>query len=95
MEDKHLFMDKVNLFLLGAGIGCIIGACLMANHYKGGLDMAEKKLEAYDQYYTYTETLLDSLDGTRELDLMDTDLATDWGANYLNAKSIVDSLNSK
>lgn len=54
-----------------------------------------KKLKAYEQYYKCTETLLDSLDGTHNLDLMDTDLATDYGANYLNAKSKVDILEDK
>lgn len=42
-----------------------------------------------------TETLLDSLDGTHNLDLMDTDLETDYGVNYLNAKNVVDSLTSQ
>ncbi len=56
---------------------------------------AEKKIEAYERYYTCVETLLDSLDGTHNLDLMDTDLATDYGADYLDAKSKVDNLIDK
>lgn len=56
---------------------------------------AEKKIEAYERYYTCVETLLDSLDGTHNLDLMDTDLATDYGADYLNAKSKVDELTAE
>lgn len=95
MENKHSFMDQINLFLIGAVIGSIIGACLMANHYNGNSQKVQAKLEAYDEYYRSTETLLDSLDGTRNLDLMDTDLCTDYGTDYLNAKSVVDSLNSK
>lgn len=54
-----------------------------------------KKVKAYERYYKCTETLLDSLDGTRNLDLMDTDLETDYGVDYLNAKSAVDMLEVK
>ena len=95
MNNKHLFIDQINLFLIGAVIGCVIGACFATNYHNGGTSETEKKLEAYDEYYRSTETLLDSLDGTRNLDLMDTDLATDYGADYLHAKSIVDSLNNR
>ena len=93
MEDKkQSFMDQLNLFFIGAVIGAIIGACFGMNVYKGKSIKAEKKLKAYEEYYKYTETLLDSLDGTRNLDLMDTDLETDYGANYLDAKYKVDEL---
>ena len=93
MEDKkHSFMDQLNLFFVGAVIGAIIGACFSINFYKGKSIKAEKKVKAYEEYYKYTETLLDSLDGTRNLDLMDTDLETDYGANYLDAKSKIDEL---
>lgn len=92
MEDKHSFMDKLNLFLLGIVVGCVVGSCFMANYCNNGV---QAKIEAYEEYYRSTETLLDSLDGTRGLDLMDTDLATDYGADYLHAKSIVDSLNNR
>ena len=96
MEDKkHSFMDQLNLFFVGAVIGAIIGSCFSINAYKGKNNKAENKLKAYEQYYKCTETLLDSLDGTRNLDLMDTDLKTDYGANYLNAKSKVDMLEAK
>lgn len=96
MEDKkQSFMDQLNLFLVGAVIGAIIGACFGMNVYKGKSIKAEKKLKAYEEYYKCTETLLDSLDGTRNLDLMDTDLETDYGADYLNAKSTVDMLEVK
>lgn len=94
-NETHSFMDNLNLFLVGTVVGCIIGACFMSNYHTGNSRTAEKKLEAYDRYYNSVETLLDSLDGTRGLDLMDTDLATDYGADYLNAKSVVDSLNNK
>ena len=93
MEDrKHSFMDQLNLFFIGAVIGTIIGACFGMNVYKGKSIKAEKKVKAYEEYYKCTETLLDSLDGTRNLDLMDTDLETDYGVDYLNAKSKVDEL---
>lgn len=88
----HGFMDNLNLLLIGAIIGCIIGACFMSNYHTGKGKKEEKKIEAYERYYTCVETLLDSLDGTRNLDLMDTDLETDYGADYLEAKSKVDEL---
>lgn len=96
MEDKkHSFMDQLNLFFVGAVIGGIISACFSINVVKGSINKAEKKLKAYEQYYKCTETLLDSLDGTHDLDLMDTDLETDYGADYLDAKSKVDELIAK
>lgn len=96
MEDKkQSFMDQLNLFFVGAVIGAIIGACFGMNVYKDKSIKAEKNVKAYEEYYKCTETLLDSLDGTRNLDLMDTDLETDYGANYLDAKSKVDELIEK
>lgn len=96
MEDKkHSFMDQLNLLLVGVVIGGIIGACFMSNYHTGKGKKAEKKIEAYERYYTCVETLLDSLDGTRNLDLMDTDLETDYGVDYLEAKSKVDELITK
>ena len=96
MEDKkHSFMDQLNLFFVGAVIGAIIGSCFSINAYKGKSNKAENKLKAYEQYYKCTETLLDSLDGTHDLDLMDTDLETDYGVDYLEAKSKVDELITK
>lgn len=93
MEDKkHSFMNKLNLFFIGAVIGTIIGACFSANAYKGKSNKAEKKVKAYEEYYKCTETLLDSLEETHNLDLMDTDLETDYGVDYLEAKSKVDEL---
>ena len=91
----HGFMDQLNLFFIGAVIGTIIGACFSVNVYKGKSNKAEEKVKAYEEYYKCTETLLDSLDGTRGLDLMDTDLETDYGADYLEAKSKVDELIAK
>mgnify|MGYP003606719175 FL=1 len=91
----HGFMDNLNLLLVGAVLGCFVGACFASNYHTGKSKKAEKKIEAYERYYTCVETLLDSLDGTHNLDLMDTDLATDYGADYLNAKSKVDMLEAK
>nr|DAV23895.1 MAG TPA: YtxH-like protein [Bacteriophage sp.] len=96
MEDKmHFFMDHLNLFLVGLVVGGFVGACFGINAVKDSNNRAEKKLKAYEQYYNCTETLLDSLDGTHDLDLMDTDLETDYGADYLEAKSKVDELIAK
>lgn len=96
MEDKkHSFMDQLNLLIVGVVIGGIIGACFSVNVYKGKSNKAEEKVKAYEEYYKCTETLLDSLDGTRGLNLMDTDLETDYGADYLEAKSKVDELIAK
>lgn len=92
---KHSFMDQLNLFFIGTVIGVIVGACFGINAVKGSNNRAEKKVKAYEEYYKCTETLLDSLDGTHNLDLMDTDLETDYGADYLEAKSKVDELNEK
>lgn len=88
----HGFIDQLNLFFIGAVIGAIIGACFSINVYKGKSNKAEEKVKAYEEYYKCTETLLDSLDVTHDLDLMDTDLETDYGADYLEAKSKVDEL---
>lgn len=88
----HGFMDNLNLLLVGAVLGCFVGACFMSNYHTGKGKNAEKKIKAYEQYYKCTETLLDSLDGTHNLDLMDTDLETDYGVDYLEAKSKVDEL---
>ena len=88
----HGFMGQLNLFFIGAVIGVIVGACFGINAVKGSNNRAEKKVKAYEEYYKCTETLLDSLDGTHNLDLMDTDLETDYGADYLEAKSKVDEL---
>lgn len=92
MEKNSSFMENLNLFLVGAVIGGIIVACFAANVHKSTEKQQSKIIEAYEQYYLNTETLLDSLDGTHNLDLMDTDLCSGYGANYLHAKSIIDSL---
>ena len=91
----HGFMDRLNLFFIGVVIGTIIGACFSVNVYKGKSNKANEKVKAYEEYYKCTETLLDSLDGTHDLDLMDTDLETDYGVDYLEAKSKVDELITK
>ena len=91
----HGFMDNLNLLLVGAVLGCFVGACFASNYHTGKSKKAEKKIEVYERYYTCVETLLDSLDGTHNLDLMDTDLATDYGSDYLEAKSKVDELTAE
>ena len=34
-DDKHSFMDQLNLFLVGLVVGAFIGACFSANVVKG------------------------------------------------------------
>lgn len=94
-NETNSFMDNINLLLVGAVLGCFVGACFASNYHTSNSKKAEKKLEAYEKYYKCTETLLDSLDGTHNLDLMDTDLATDYGTDYLDAKNAVDMLSTK
>lgn len=88
-EESH-FGEDVNMFCIGAFVGMVVAACFIINYYNGSNKKQGKIIQAYEQYYKTTETLLDSLDSN--LDLMDTDLCTDYGANYLNAKCKVDSL---
>lgn len=92
MEEKKSFMDHLNMFLIGTVIGAIVLACLCVNHYESEAAHDRVIIDAYEKYYYNTEVLLDSLDGTHNLDLMDTDLCSDYGANYLHAKNVVDSL---
>ena len=91
-EESH-FGEDVNMFCIGAFIGIIVAACFIINYYNGSNKTQGKIIQAYEQYYKNTETLLDSLDNN--LDLMDTDLCTDYGTNYLNAKQTVDSLTNR
>lgn len=93
-EESH-FGEDVNMFCIGAFIGMIVTACFVINYYNGSNKTQGKIIQAYEQYYKNTETLLDSLDGTHDLDLMDTDLETDYGVDYLDAKSKVDELIAK
>lgn len=88
-EESH-FGEDVNMFCIGAFVGIVVAACFIINYYNGSNKKQGKIIQAYEQYYNTTETLLDSLDSN--FDLMDTDLCTDYGANYLDAKCKVDSL---
>lgn len=89
---KESFMENLNLFLCGAVLGAIIVLCFCVNHYENNDKKQKETIRAYEKYYKYTETMLDSIDGEHNLDLMDTDLCTDYGEDYLQAKSVVDSL---
>lgn len=91
-EESH-FGEDANMFCIGAFIGIIVAACFIINYYNGSNKKQSKIIQAYEQYYKNTETLLDSLDNN--LNLMDTDLNTDYGVDYLNAKCTVDSLTNK
>lgn len=90
-EESH-FGEDVNMFCIGAFVGIVIDACFIINYYNGSNKEQGKIIQAYEQYYKNTETLLDSLDETHNLNLMDTDLCADYGVDYLNAKCKVDSL---
>lgn len=89
------FFEDVNMFAIGLFIGCFVTSAFIANYYKGKTKSQVKIIEAYKQYYNKVETMLDSIDENRGLDLMDTDLCSDYGVNYLKAKGIVDSLTMK
>ena len=89
------FFEDMNMFTIGIFIGCFVTSAFIANYYKGKTKSQVKIIEAYEQYYNKVETMLDSIDENRGLDLMDTDLCSDYGSNYLSAKSIVDSLTMK
>lgn len=93
-EESH-FGEDANMFCIGTFIGMVVAACFIINYYNGSNKKQGKIIQAYEQYYNNTETLLDSLDSTHNLNLMDTDLCTDYGADYLNAKQTIDSLTNK
>ena len=93
-KESH-FGEDANMFCIGAFICIIVAACFIINYYNGSNKTQGKIIQAYEQYYKNTETLLDSLDCTHNLNLMDTDLCADYGTDYLNAKNTVDSLTNK
>lgn len=93
MEDKKTSkLEQLNLLFIGVIMGAVCmglfaSHCLIKDQAK-----QNKIIEAYEKYYNSTETLLDSLDGIHNLNLMDTDLCSDYGAEYLHNKNVVDSL---
>ena len=93
-KESH-FGEDANMFCIGAFIGIIIAACFIINYYNGSNKKQDKIIQAYEKNKKNTETLLDSLDGTYNLNIMDTDLCTEYGTNYKNAKCKVDSLTNK
>lgn len=94
-KGKSNFGEDANMFCIGAFIGIIVTACFIINYYNGSNKTQGKIIQAYEQYYKNTETLLDSLDSKHNLNLMGTDLFTDYVADYINAKNAVDSLTNK
>ena len=46
-DNKHSFMDQLNLFFVGAVIGAIISACFSVNVYKGKSNKAEEKVKLH------------------------------------------------
>lgn len=92
---KPKFFEDMNMFAIGLFIGCFVTSAFIVNYYKGKSNSQAKIIEAYEWYYNKVETMLDSIDENRGLNLMDTDLCSDYGVNYLNAKGVVDSLTMK
>ncbi len=93
MEDKKIScLEQSNLLFIGAVIGAVCMGLLASHCFMKDQAKQSKIIEAYEKYYNSTETLLDSLDGTHNLNLMDTDLCSDYGAEYLHDKNVVDSL---
>lgn len=39
----HSFMENLNLLLVGAVLGCFVGACFVSNYHTGKSKKAEKK----------------------------------------------------
>ena len=93
-EESH-FGEDANMFCIGTFIGIIVAACFIINYYNGSNKEQGKIIQAYEQYYKNTETLLDSLDSKHNLNLMGTDLFTDYITDYINAKNAVDSLTNR
>ena len=93
-KESH-FGEDANMFCIGAFIGIIVAACFIINYYNGSNKTQGKIIQAYEQYYKNTETLLDSLDSKHNLNLMGTDLFTNYVVDYINAKNAVDSLTNK
>lgn len=89
---KSKFFEDMNMFAIGVFIGVCVATAFGVNIHKGAHKKETEAIKAYEQYYEKTETLLDSLDTNRELDLDDTDLCSDYGADYLKAKDKVDSI---
>ena len=89
---KWINVEEMNMFAIGLFIGAIVSVAFMMNYHKADTKNAYKLIGAYENYYNKVETFIDSLDNSRELDLDDTDLCSDWGVDYLVAKDIIDSL---
>lgn len=89
---KPRFFEDMNMFAIGLFVGVCVTAAFGVNIHKSAHKKETEAIKAYEQYYEKTETLLDSLDTNRELNLDDTDLCSDYGVNYLSAKDKVDSI---
>lgn len=97
-KDNTKGLSVVNIAIAWLMIGFVVGlltatACNKEQNAK--YINLTKQVDAFKDYYNGVETLLDSLDYTHGLDLMDTDLCTDYGTNYLDCKAKVDSLTFK
>ena len=93
MEDKKISrLEQLNLLVVGAIAGAVCMGLFASFCSTKDRARQDKIIEAYEEYYISAETLLDSLDETRNLNLMDTDLCSEYGAEYLHFKHLVDSL---
>jgi hypothetical protein len=93
MEDKKISrLEQLNLLVVGAIAGAVCMGLFASLCFTKDQAKQNKIIEAYEEYYISAETLLDSLDETRNLNLMDTDLCSEYGAEYLHFKHLVDSL---
>jgi hypothetical protein len=93
MEDKKISrLEQLNLLAVGAIVGAACMGLFASFCFTKDRVRQNKIIEAYREYYISAETLLDSLDETRNLNLMDTDLCSEYGAEYLHFKHLVDSL---
>lgn len=85
--------DNAARIAFGACLGLIAGIFLgFENGRLSERNHAELQLTAFRQYYINVETLLDSLEYNHGLNMMDTDMETDYGCDYLEAKAKVDTL---
>ncbi len=85
--------DNAALIALGAAFGLVLG--IMLGFENGRISERSKEniqLIAFEKYYIKVETLLDSLETNHGLNMLDTDMETDYGCDYLEAKSTVDSI---
>lgn len=83
MKNKCTLIVLFSLITLFAYVGT---TCILFSAYYSA--NAKNNTDAYKQYYTATETLLDSIG----VDVDSPYLETDAGSSYLDAKRVIDSI---